>query len=79
MVPCVENHDIVKVAADKRLPALADGSPNHRSWYGRRRSRFATGILLTAPGIPQLFMGQEFLEDSGAGTRVVEPDLVGRP
>jgi len=23
----------------------------------------ATGLLLTAPGIPQLFMGQEFLED----------------
>ena len=23
----------------------------------------ATGLLLTAPGIPLLFMGQEFLED----------------
>lgn len=61
-VPCVENHDIVKVGADPRIPALADGS-NHRSWYARSRSRFATGLLLTAPGIPQLFMGQEFLED----------------
>jgi 1,4-alpha-glucan branching enzyme len=61
-VPCVENHDIVKVGTDLRLPALADGS-NHRSWYARSRSRFATGLLLTAPGIPQLFMGQEFLED----------------
>jgi 1,4-alpha-glucan branching enzyme len=61
-VPCVENHDIVKVGTDLRLPALADGS-NHRSWYARSRSRFATGMLLTAPGIPQLFMGQEFLED----------------
>ena len=62
VVPCVENHDIVKVGADLRIPTLADGS-NHRSWYARSRSRFATGILLTAPGIPQLFMGQEFLED----------------
>ena len=25
---------------------------------------FAAAVLLTAPGIPQLFMGQEFLEDS---------------
>jgi 1,4-alpha-glucan branching enzyme len=61
-VPCVENHDIVKVGTDLRIPALADGS-NHESWYARSRSRFATGLLLTAPGIPQLFMGQEFLED----------------
>lgn len=61
-VPCVENHDIVKVGTDLRIPALGDGS-NHESWYARSRSRFATGLLLTAPGIPQIFMGQEFLED----------------
>ncbi len=61
-VPCVENHDIVKVGAELRIPTLADGS-NHESWYARSRSRFATGLLLTAPGIPQIFMGQEFLED----------------
>jgi 1,4-alpha-glucan branching enzyme len=61
-VTCVENHDLVDVGRDLRLPALADGS-NHRSWYARSRSRFATGLLLTAPGIPQFFMGQEFLED----------------
>jgi hypothetical protein len=30
-VPCVENHDIVKVGTDLRIPALADGS-NHESW-----------------------------------------------
>jgi len=61
-VPCVENHDVVKVGTEQRIPALADGS-NHESWYARSRSRFATGLLLTAPGIPQIFMGQEFLED----------------
>lgn len=61
-VTCVENHDIVKTNADQRLPALADDN-DHHSWYARSRSRVATGILLTAPGIPQLFMGQEFLED----------------
>jgi len=61
-VTCVENHDLVAAGRDPRLPALADGS-NPRSWYARSRSRFATGLLLTAPGIPQLFMGQEFLED----------------
>ena len=61
-VSCVENHDIVKVGTELRIPALADGS-SHESWYARSRSRSAIGILLTALGIPQLFMGQEFLED----------------
>ena len=61
-VTCIENHDLVLAGRDPRLPALADPS-NHRSWYARSRSRFATAILLTAPGIPQIFMGQEFLED----------------
>ena len=60
--PCVENHDIVKAGEQPRVPALADGS-NARSWYARSRTRVAMGLLLTAPGIPQLFMGQEFLED----------------
>jgi 1,4-alpha-glucan branching enzyme len=74
-VPCVENHDIVKVGADLRIPALADGS-NHRSWYARSRSRFATGLLLTAPGIPQLFMGQEFLEDKQWSWDPTAPNLI---
>ncbi len=61
-VTCIENHDLVKTGAQPRLPRLADGS-NTRSWYARSRSRMATALLLTAPGIPMLFMGQEFLED----------------
>jgi len=61
-VTCVENHDIVKVGREERLPMLADRN-DRRSWYARSRARFATGLLLTVPGIPQLFMGQEFLED----------------
>jgi len=61
-VTCVENHDLVLAGRDPRLPVLADGS-DPRSWYARSRSRVATAILLTAPGIPQLFMGQEFLEE----------------
>jgi 1,4-alpha-glucan branching enzyme len=61
-IPCVENHDLVKGGEKPRVPALADGS-NARSWYARSRTRVAMALLLTAPGIPQLFMGQEFLED----------------
>jgi 1,4-alpha-glucan branching enzyme len=61
-IPCVENHDIVKLGEKPRVPTLADGS-NPRSWYARSRTRVAMALLLAAPGIPQLFMGQEFLED----------------
>jgi 1,4-alpha-glucan branching enzyme len=55
-----ENHDIVFEGREKRVARL--GGPA-RSWYARSRARVATGISLTAPGIPMLFMGQEFLED----------------
>ena len=67
-VQCLENHDVVRWDYDERraraprVPALADPS-NPRSWYARSRSRVATSLLLTAPGIPMLFMGQEILED----------------
>jgi 1,4-alpha-glucan branching enzyme len=61
-VQCVENHDLVYKGRDLRVARLADQS-NARSWFARSRSRVATGLILTAPGIPQLFMGQVFLED----------------
>jgi 1,4-alpha-glucan branching enzyme len=57
-----ENHDIVQEGRELRVARLGDPG-NPRSWYGRSRARVATGISLTAPGIPMLFMGQEFLED----------------
>jgi len=64
---CIENHDLVDfnhTGRDRqpRVPALADPS-NARSWYARSRAKVATSLLLTAPGVPMIFMGQEFLED----------------
>jgi 1,4-alpha-glucan branching enzyme len=65
----IENHDLVmrpKSPDDHgrmdRIARVADPS-NARSWWARSRSRVATGLVLTAPGIPMLFMGQEILED----------------
>ena len=62
---CLENHDLVLDADDHREPRIARlaDPANPRSWYARSRARVATGILLTAPGVPMLFMGEEFLED----------------
>ncbi len=75
-VPCVENHDVVYAGRDLRIPLLADGS-DPRSFYARSRSKVATGLLLAAPGIPQIFMGQEFLEskqwdDDPSGTNLLD-------
>ena len=61
-VQYVESHDEVYRDRAPRIPALGGGG-NGRSWYARSRSRVALGLLMTAPGIPMIFMGQEFLED----------------
>jgi 1,4-alpha-glucan branching enzyme len=60
----IEDHDIVldRDGAEPRVARLAGGDTS-RSWFARSRARVATGLLLTAPGVPMLFMGQEFLED----------------
>ena len=64
---CIENHDLLDYShtgndRKPRIAHLADPSDS-RSWYARSRAKVATGLLLTAPGVPMIFMGQEFLED----------------
>ena len=64
---CLENHDLQYFShtgndRQPRIAALGD-STNSRSWYARSRAKVAAGLLLTAPGVPMIFMGQEFLED----------------
>lgn len=63
-VQSVEDHDVVSTGSQQRISALAGGGREHsRTWYATSRARVANGLLLTAPGIPMLFMGQEFYED----------------
>jgi len=64
LVQCLENQDLTYAGHDgaARVPVLADGA-DRSSWFARSRSRAVTALLLTAPGIPMLFMGQEILED----------------
>ena len=60
----LENQDLTYAghSGAARVPMLADGA-DRRSWYARSRSRVVTSLLFAAPGIPSLFMGEEFLED----------------
>jgi len=57
-----ENHDSVhKDKGNRRLPDAID--QGHADGYpARKRSSLAAAIVLTSPGIPMIFQGQEFLE-----------------
>jgi len=61
-VPDLESPDVPERGYTRRLPKLADPNAPH-SWPARSRCRTAVGLLLTVPGVPTLFMGQELLED----------------
>ncbi|CAK0745139.1 1,4-alpha-glucan branching enzyme [Azospirillaceae bacterium] len=63
-VQYTESHDEVYHDRNMRIPKLAVGGGDTRSWYATSRSRVALGLILTAPGIPMIFMGQEFYEDN---------------
>jgi 1,4-alpha-glucan branching enzyme len=75
---CIENHDVVYIDHGNREPRIAAlGDPsNARSWYARSRAKVATGLLLTAPGVPMIFMGQEFLEDKYWADSSKRPDIL---
>src|SRR4051794_1699056 len=54
-----ENHDQVgHPPGQARLPTMIDIHDNE-SLFARNRSTLAAAILLTAPGIPMIFQGQE--------------------
>jgi 1,4-alpha-glucan branching enzyme len=56
-----ESHDEV---ANGRARVPSDIWPgNAGSWYSRKRSTLGAALVLTAPGIPMIFQGQELLED----------------
>jgi 1,4-alpha-glucan branching enzyme len=57
-----ESHDDV-ANGQARLPQ--EVSPEDPTgWYAQKRSTMAAAMVFTAPGIPMLFQGQEFLEGS---------------
>ncbi len=55
-----ESHDEV-ANGKKRVPQEISPS-DPKGWYARKRSTLAAAMVFTAPGIPLLFQGQEFLE-----------------
>ncbi len=56
-----ESHD--EVANGKARVPEEIWPGNAGSWFSKKRSTVGAALVLTAPGTPMLFQGQEFLED----------------
>lgn len=56
-----ESHDEVANGKQRLVSEIDPGDP--ASVWARRRALQAAGVVLTSPGVPMLFQGQEFLED----------------
>ena len=56
-----ESHDEVANGHERVPEEIWPG--NAGSWFSRKRSTLGAALVCTAPGIPMIFQGQEFLED----------------
>lgn len=56
-----ESHDEVANGKSRVPEEIWPG--NADSWFSRKRSTLGAALVFTAPGIPMIFQGQEFLED----------------
>lgn len=55
-----ESHDEVANGKARVTHEIAPGDPTH--WAAQKRSILGAALMFTAPGIPMLFQGQEFLQ-----------------
>ncbi len=56
-----ESHDEVANGLVRIPEAISPGDAG--SWFARKRAMLGSALVLTSPGIPMLFQGQELLED----------------
>jgi 1,4-alpha-glucan branching enzyme len=56
-----ESHDEIANGHERVPEEIWPG--NAGSWFSRKRSTLGAALVFTAPGIPMIFQGQEFLED----------------
>ncbi|GAA2094144.1 alpha-amylase family glycosyl hydrolase [Streptomyces albiaxialis] len=56
-----ESHDEVANGHARVPEEIWPGSAD--SWFSKKRSTLGAALVLTVPGVPMLFQGQEFLED----------------
>jgi len=56
-----ESHDEVANGKSRMPSEIMPDDPDN--WFAQKRSTLGAMLVLTAPGVPMLFQGQEFLED----------------
>jgi 1,4-alpha-glucan branching enzyme len=56
-----ESHDEVANGRTRLPEAISPGDAGN--WFARKRSTLGGALVMTSPGIPMIFQGQEFLED----------------
>ncbi len=56
-----ESHDEVGNGTARIVEEIGHGDVNN--WYSKKRASLGMAMVMTAPGIPMLFQGQEILED----------------
>lgn len=56
-----ESHDEVANGQSRVPEEIWPG--NAGSWFSKKRSTLGAALVMTSPGIPMIFQGQEFLED----------------
>ncbi len=56
-----ESHDEVANGKSRVPSEVNEDDPDN--WYAQKRATLGLALVMTAPGIPMIFQGQEFLED----------------
>ena len=56
-----ESHDAIANGRARVPEEIWPGKAD--SWFSRKRSTLGAALVLTSPGIPMIFEGQELLED----------------
>jgi 1,4-alpha-glucan branching enzyme len=61
-----ENHDQVapQNGGERLSQAICPGLTDGCKYYAEKRTTLGAAVLMTSPGIPMLFQGQEFVEDT---------------
>jgi 1,4-alpha-glucan branching enzyme len=58
-----ESHDEVGASSGKKRVPEQISPGDADSYWAKKRSTLGAGLVFTSPGVPMIFMGQEFLED----------------
>ena len=59
-----ESHDEVANGKSRVAEEIMPGAADH--WFAKKRSTLGAALVLTAPGIPMIFQGQEMLADGAS-------------